>query len=129
MRRAKHQTRDGTLAVSDNVVSLALSTNGQEPASAPGHPVESHNPLQSPCAANKEPAKPVVDEDFALRDNAADRRSKVHASIIEQRAVALHEPSLSCDDATGEQQELERLVASVRSIKREEAAARLPCAA
>jgi hypothetical protein len=103
----------------ENVISLPLCTNGQERASVERHPVENdHNPLQSPCAANKEPAQPAIEEDFALGEDAS------------QGAVAVHEPRSFSHDATrGQQAELERLLANVHAVQREDAAARLPRAA
>jgi TPR repeat protein len=103
----------------DNVISLALRANGQERGSVEWHADEDdQEPLESPYAPKKEPARPVVDADFA--EDAPHRTSERRSERVERRAIDTYEPILSDD---------ERLTASVRSIQREAAALRLPRAA
>jgi hypothetical protein len=112
---------------SDNANSLALRPNGEERTSVEQHPAENdHDPLQSRYASKKEAAQSAVEENFALSEDAAHRASEGVRDNLERRAVDVHEPSFFSHDATGGQHELERLAASVRSVQREEAAARLP---
>ena len=76
---------------SDNVMSLALCTNGQERASVERHPVENnHGSLQSPYAANKEPAKPSVEEDFALGRMRRIAGQKVYVRIISKSIPSMN---------------------------------------
>src|SRR5262249_27653679 len=48
---------------------------------------------------------------------------------LERRAADVHEPSVFSRDANGNQQDFERLIASIHAVEREEVAARLPKAA
>jgi hypothetical protein len=102
----------------DNVISLALRPNGQERASVERHPLENDHT----------PKKPAVEKDFSISEDAAPlaRASEALRENLKRHTVDLHEPS---HDAAGSQPELERLAASVRSVQREESAARLPRAA
>src|SRR5437870_12681746 len=102
-------------AESDNVISLTLGANGHECASAERHPVEDdQDPLQSPYAPKKELAQPTLEGDFAISGDAARRSSEGLREHLEQRAIDIHQPLLFSHDATGGQQELEQLPASVR---------------
>ena len=105
---------------SDNANTLALLTNGEEHASGGRHPAENdYDPLQSPYPPKEEPAPPRIEENFAVSKDATEGAR----DYLERRTVNV------TPDATAGQQELERLVANVRSVQREEAAARLPTAA
>ena len=105
---------------SDNANTLALRTNGEEHASGGRHPAENdYDPLQSPYPPKEEPAPPRIEENFAVSKDATEGAR----DYLERRTVNV------TPDATAGQQELERLVANVRSVQREEAAARLPRAA
>jgi hypothetical protein len=99
-------------AESDNVISLALGANAQECASVERHAVEDDQ--DPPYAPKKEPAQPAVESDFAISEDAARRSSEGLREHLEQRAIDIHQPFLFSHDATGGQQELERLPASVR---------------
>ena len=102
---------------SDNANTLALRTNGEEHASGGRHPAENdYDPLQSPYPPKEEPAPPRIEENFAVSKDATEGAR----DYLERRTVNV------TPDATAGQQELERLVANVRSVQREEAAARLP---
>jgi hypothetical protein len=79
-------------------------------------------PLQSSYAPNNGPAKPLEENNFARTEVATHRTSEAESDSID-RCTA------NVTDGTAEQGELERLAASVRSVQREEAAARLPKAA
>jgi hypothetical protein len=118
----------------DDVISLPLCANGQERASAERHAVESdQDPLQSPYAPKKESAQPVegmaVEGGFTVSEDAAPHASEGSREHLERRAHDVHDPSLFSRDANGDQQQLERLVANIHAVEREEAAARLPRAA
>ena len=103
----------------DNVVQL-ISRYGEEHASGGRHPAgNDYDPLQSPYPPKEEPAPPRIEENFAVSKDATERAR----DYLERRIVNV------TPDATAGQQELERLVANVRSVQREEAAARLPTAA
>ena len=103
----------------DNVVQL-ISPYGEEHASGGRHPAENdYDPLQSPYPPKEEPAPPRIEENFAVSKDATEGAR----DYLERRTVNV------TPDATAGQQELERLVANVRSVQREEAAARLPRAA
>jgi hypothetical protein len=100
----------------DNVVQL-ISPYGEEHASGGRHPAENdYDPLQSPYPPKEEPAPPRIEENFAVSKDATEGAR----DYLERRTVNV------TPDATAGQQELERLVANVRSVQREEAAARLP---
>jgi hypothetical protein len=100
----------------DNVVQL-ISPYGEEHASGGRHPAENdYDPLQSPYPPKEEPAPPRREENFAVSKDATEGAR----DYLERRTVNV------TPDATAGQQELERLVANVRSVQREEAAARLP---
>jgi hypothetical protein len=86
------------------------------------------DPVQPHYASKIQPAL-TVEENFALSEDVARGASEAAPDNLARRTVAVHEPSLFSDNATGEQHELDRLLASVRSVQREEAAARLPRAA
>ena len=103
----------------DNVVQL-ISRYGEEHASGGRHPAgNDYDPLQSPYPPKEEPAPPRIEENFAVSKDATEGAR----DYLERRTVNV------TPDATAGQQELERLVANVRSVQREEAAARLPIAA
>jgi hypothetical protein len=103
----------------DNVVQL-ISPYGEEHASGGRHPAENdYDPLQSPYPPKEEPAPPRIEENFAVSKDATEGAR----DYLERRTVNV------TPDATAGQQELERLVANVRSVQREEPAARLPRAA
>ena len=103
----------------DNVVRL-ISPYGEEHASGGRHPAENdYDPLQSPYPPKEEPATPRIEENFAVSKDATEGAR----DYLERRTVNV------TPDATAGQQELERLVANVRSVQREEAAARFPTAA
>src|ERR1700720_4024667 len=103
----------------DNVVRL-ISPYGEEHASGGRHPAENdYDPLQSPYPPKEEPATPRIEENFAVSKDATEGAR----DYLERRTVNV------TPDATAGQQELERVVANVRSVQREEAAARLPTAA
>jgi hypothetical protein len=103
----------------DNVVQL-ISPYGEKHASGGRHPAENdYDPLQSPYPPKEEPAPPPIEENFAVSKDATEGAR----DYLERRTVNV------TPDATAGQQELERLVANVRSVQREEAAARLPRAA
>src|SRR3984893_12059422 len=103
----------------DNVVQF-ISPYGEEHASGGRHPAENdYDPLQSPYPPKEEPAPPRIEENFAVSKDATEGAR----DYLERRTVNV------TPDATAGQQELERLVANVRSVQREEAAARLPRAA
>ena len=130
---------------SDNSNSLALRPNGEERTSVERHPAENdHDPLQSGAryriprhlsaaeepgmgtgryASKKEHAQSAVEGNYAPGQEAAHRASEGVRDYPDRRAITVHEPSFFS------QQELERIAASVRSIQREEAAARHPRAA
>jgi hypothetical protein len=109
---------------SDNANTFALHTNGEERASLRRHPAENdYDPLQSPYAPKKEPAQPTIEDNLALSEDATHRTSEGVGDSIDQCVVNV------TPDGTADQQELERLVANVRSVQREEAAARFPTAA
>ena len=100
----------------DNVVQL-ISPYGEEHASGGRHPAENdYDPLQSPYPPKEEPAPPRREENFAVSKDATEGAR----DYLERRTVNV------TPDATAGQQELERVVANVRSVQREEAAARLP---
>jgi hypothetical protein len=100
----------------DNVVRL-ISPYGEEHASGGRHPAENdYDPLQSPYPPKEEPATPRIEENFAVSKDATEGAR----DYLERRTVNV------TPDATAGQQELERVVANVRSVQREEAAARLP---
>jgi hypothetical protein len=103
----------------DNVVQL-ISPYGEKHASGGRHPAENdYDPLQSPYPPKEEPAPPRIEENFAVSKDATEGAR----DYLERRTVNV------TPDATAGQQELERLAANVRSVQREEAAARLPGAA
>ena len=108
------------------------ATSGQQelerlPASVERHAVENDDdPLQSP---KKEPAQPAVEEHFAISQDAALLASEDFREHLERRAADVHEPSVFSRDANGNQQDFERLIASIHAVEREEVAARLPKAA
>ena len=103
----------------DNVVQL-ISPYGEEHASGGRHPAENdYDPLQSPYPPKEEPAPPRIEENFAVSKDATEGAR----DYLERRTVNV------TPDATAGQQELERPVANVRSVQREEAAARLSRAA
>jgi hypothetical protein len=109
---------------SDN--SFALRPSGEERTSVEFRSTENdYDPLQL-RHVSKKVALSAVEQNFALSEDVARRASEDAPDNLKQRTVAVHERSLFCHDATGEQHELDRLLANVRSVQREEAAARLP---
>jgi hypothetical protein len=91
------------------------------------HAVENdHGPPQSP---KKETSQLAVEGGFAVSEDAAPHASEGSREHLERRAHDVHDPSLFSRDANGDQQQLERLVANIHAVEREEAAARLPRAA
>src|SRR5262245_48758586 len=107
----------------DNVNTLALRTNGGQPASGGRIPLRSdHVPLQSRNAPNNGPSKPL-EENFAHTEAATHRTSEAESDSIDRCATNVN------PGATADQGELERLAASVRSVQHEEAAVQLPKAA
>src|SRR5262245_32130830 len=74
--------------------------------------------LQSRYAPNNGPAKPL-EENFAHTEAATHRASEAKSDSIDRCAT-------NVTDGSTDQDELERIAASVRSVQREEAAARLP---
>ena len=80
-----------------------------------------YDPLQLQYPVKKGFAQPAIEDNFALSEDAAHRTSE--GLGIDRRAAN------GADDANADQQDLERLVANVRSVQREETAARLPRAA
>jgi hypothetical protein len=88
------------------------------------HAVEDdHDTPQSP---KKDPVQPDVEGDFAISEDVALLASEGLREHLDRRAADVHEPSLF---SRGDQQELERLIANIQAVQREEAAARLPHAA
>jgi hypothetical protein len=90
------------------------------------HAVENNDgPPKSP---KKEPSQLAGEGDFAASEDAAPHAPEDSREHLKRRA-AVHEPSVFSRDANGNQQDFERLIASIHAVQREEAAARLPKAA
>ena len=88
------------------------------------HPGENdYDPVQTAYVPKKEAAQPTLEDNFALGEEVPHRASEGVRDNSGRPGVNFNH------DATSGQRELERLVASVRSVQREEAAARLPPAA
>jgi hypothetical protein len=86
-------------------------------------------PLQSRYASNNGPAKHSLEENFAQEENFAHPEAATHRTSEAESDSSDRCATNVNPDGTADQEELEQLAASVRSVQREEVAARLPKAA